>query len=260
MKKMITAVLFMGIGFHPLVSFAILGIADTAVVFDPSNYASNLIQQYEAVKNTIANATMIANQAMQLEHEAQSLVYQAQNLQKNPLQLLEQLRTLWNQYNGVLRDADGLTYALVQSGAKFQATYPDLVGTDAGTTIADISAASSRMLGSIRKASQSAIKSQSIYERLCQQLDAEQQALAAAQTAQGALQIAQAQAQLQGLTNEQLATLAQIEATNGRVTTEWIMKQAADEEAGRARQERWVSGFGAQGFHAIREGQGVPLP
>jgi P-type conjugative transfer protein TrbJ len=99
-----------------------------------------------------------------------------------------------------------------------------------------------------------------VYTRLCQQLDAQQAALDSAQKAQGALQIAQAQAQIAALTNEQLAMIAQIEAANGRVQTEWIQKQAQDEETGRASNARWQETFGAVGFKDVKKGEGVKLP
>jgi P-type conjugative transfer protein TrbJ len=237
-----------------------LNLIGPEIVFDPSNYASNLIQQFESIKQTIMQGTMIANQAIQIEHEVQSLIYQAQNLQKNPLQLLSQLKSLWNQYNNIMRDAEGLSYSLAQSGAQFTTAYPHLAGTPIGASIADMGAASSRMLASIRAASVTAVKSQSVYERLCQQLDAQQAALDSAQKAQGALQIAQAQAQLAALQSEQLAELAQIEAANGRVQTEWIVKQAQDEAIGRASNARWQETFGAGGFKDVKKGEGVKLP
>ena len=241
-------------------AYGVFGVGDTAVVFDPSNYASNIIQQYEAIKQTIQQGMIIANQVQQLEHEVQALIYQAQNLQKNPLQLLGQLKSLWDQYNGILRDAEGMSYNLAQAGAQFSATYPELAGTQIGTSVADISAASTRMLSSIRGASATAVKSQAVYTRLCQQLDAQQAALASVQNAQGALQAMQGQAQIQALANEQLGMIAQIEAANGRVQTEWIEKQAQDEAIGRASNARWTETFGAQGFKDVKKSEGIALP
>src|SRR4030095_15171866 len=137
-----------------------LNLIGPEIVFDPSNYASNLMQQFEAIKQTIGQATMIANQYTQIEHEVQSLIYQAQNLQKNPLQLLSQLKSLWNQYNNILADAEGLSYNLAQAGAAFQVSYPAFAGTQTGASIAAIGAASDRMLPTTRGASATAVRSQ----------------------------------------------------------------------------------------------------
>src|SRR5262245_9279231 len=242
----------------PKGSWGILGVAD--IVFDPSNYASNLIQQYEALKQTINDGIMIANQAKALEQQAQGLIYQAQNLQANPLKLAAQIAGLWSQYNGVLNTVDGMTYSLNQSASRFGTLYPDLAGSKLGTSMAEISANSAAFLKQIREAGRTAVKSQSVYEQLCTFQQQNDQALQSAQAAVGELQVMQAQAQQQALANQQLGTLAEIEAANGRLQAAWIMKQVQEEEAARASQERWMDGFGTQGFRGVKEGKGVTLP
>src|SRR5205823_3682636 len=116
------------------------------------------------------------------------------------------------------------------------------------------------MLEGIRTASRVSIQSQSVYTRLCVQQAQNQQALASAQTATGALQIGQAQAQIQALTNEQLASIEQITAANGRVEAAYRMMQVQQAEQGRINADHWLEGYGAQGFKGPHQGQGITLP
>ena len=225
-------------------------------VFDAGNWVVNLTTQVNTLKSTLNEATMIANQAKDLEYQAQGLYNQAMNLKANPLQLLGQIQGLWGGYNAIMGNAEGLAFGVQQAAARFEVEYPAL----ASSSVQEITQRSAAMLTSIRAASVAAISSQSIYERLCQQLAGSQQALTAAQASQGALQIAQAQAQMQGLANEQLATLSQLEAANGRVQTEWIAMQVKEKVDGMAVNERYFESWGAQGFKGIGESQGVKLP
>ena len=235
-------------------SEAVGGLADT--VFDPSNFFVNTLTQVNTLKSTINEGILIANQAKQLEYQLHSLWNEAQNLKSNPLQLLGQIQGMWNAYNTILGNAEGLAYTLTQTSARFEAAYPARgVGS-----IGEVTAGASRMLASLRAATKTAVNTQSIYERLCQQLTANQQALTAAQASEGQLQIAQAQAQIQAMTNEQLATLAQIDVANGRVQTEWIAMQAKERVDGAAVNSRFMEGYGTQGFKGIGQTTGVTLP
>jgi type IV secretion system protein TrbJ len=225
------------------------------VVFDPSNYAVNLLNQVNTLKSTLQEAQMIANQVKAMEYQLQSLWNEAQNLKANPLQLAGQIQGMWTAYNSLMANAAGLTYNLDQSRVRFETAYPAVASADMTT----ITRSSVAMLESIRNASKTAVASQSIYERLCNELAANNQALTAAQASQGALQIAQAQAQIAALSNEQLATMAQIEAANGRVQTEFVAMQVKDRQDGRAVNERWMQGYGTAGFKGIGQGTGVPL-
>jgi P-type conjugative transfer protein TrbJ len=248
-----TIVLLVGLGISlPTLTLAQFG---SGVVFDPSNYAVNLMNQVNTLRSTLNEAQMLANQVKALEYQIQSLWNEAQNLKANPLQLAGQIQGMWTAYNSLMANAAGLTYNLDQSRVRFETAYPAVASADMTT----ITRSSVAMLESIRNASKTAVASQSIYERLCNELAANNQALTAAQASQGALQIAQAQAQIAALSNEQLATMSQIEAANGRVQTEFVAMQVKDRQDGRAVNERWMQGYGTAGFKGIGQGTGVPL-
>jgi type IV secretion system protein TrbJ len=224
-----------------------------SLVFDPTNYLPNLMTQLNTLKSTINEATMIANQAQDLEYQATSILNQAKNLKANPLRLLGQIEGLWNAYNTVMGAAEGLTFGLQQAQTNFEQRYPAL----ATPSVQAITQQSAAMLASIRGASKTAVASQSIYERLCAQLDANRQALTSAQASEGALQIAQATAQLQALGNEQIATLGQIAAASGRVQTEWTAMQAKERVDADAAHAQFVGDYGQQGFKGL--GQSTPI-
>lgn len=212
--------------------------------------------EFNTLKSTVNEATMIEQQAESLKRQIQSLTYQAQNLQRNPLQLLSQIQNLWSRYNDLLNRTTGLTYRLNQSGSQFDTLYTSATAGRAQ----DLQQASAALREQMRVASKTAVQTQSIYEQLCDLQAQNQQALASAQDAVGALQVEQALAQQQALSNQQLGTLAAVEAANGRMQAAWMMKQVQEEEAARVSNERWMEGFGAQGFRGVKEGQGVPLP
>jgi P-type conjugative transfer protein TrbJ len=218
-----------------------------AVVFDPNNYAMNVLQQVNTLKSTVNEATMIANQVKALEYQVQSLLNEAKHLKTNPLQLLGRIQGLWDAYNRIMANAEGIAFGLASAQQRFETSYPAL----ATPSMQEVAARSTQMLGSIRSASQTAIATQSIYERLCDQLDSAKQAITSAQAAQGMMQINQAQAQIQALQSEQLATLAQVEAASGRVQTEWIAKQAKEQADAQVVSERFMRDIAPQGFKPL---------
>jgi P-type conjugative transfer protein TrbJ len=235
----------------PSMGYSILGVGD--IVFDPSNYATAVLNEVNTAKAVINDGIMISNQARMLENQAASLLNDAKNLKANPLRLLGQIEGLWQAYNDVMGHAEGLAFGLATAQARFTQAYPAL----ATPSIQAITQQGQAMLTSIRQASQTAIASQSVYERLCDQLANNRLALTAAQASAGALEIAQAQAQIQALGNEQLATLAQIETTTGRVQTEWISMQVKERVDAAAVNTNFVTTYGSQGFKGI--GQSTPI-
>lgn len=237
----------------PPPSQAIFGVGD--IVYDINNHMTNILTQANTLKSTVNEGIMISNQAQALKYQVQSLLNEAMNLQKNPLRLLSQLEGLWGAYNGIMANADGLAFNLIGTAAKFEAKYPQvhLPGVD------NIVKESAAMLESIRSASKTAVSVQSIYTRLCDQLDGTKKALTTAEAAQGALQIGQAQAQLQGVNNELLASIAQLTAANGRVQTELASQQVVQQEMAQVENAAWIEGFGSQGFAQPGMGGGVEL-
>lgn len=235
-------------------SWGIAGIGDTAIVYDPSNYFVNIATQVNTLKSTINEGILISNQAKALEYQVQSLWNEAQNLKANPLQLVGKIQGMWQAYNTIMSQAEGTAFAAAQASTRFEASYP----ARASGSVQDVSSRLGSMLQSIRASTKTAVQTQSVYERLCNELDANQQALTAAQASQGALQIAQAQAQIQALTNEQLSTLTQIEAAANRVETEWIAMQVKERQDAVEVNRRFVDELD-QGFKAIGQSQGVTL-
>jgi P-type conjugative transfer protein TrbJ len=236
-------------------SEAILGVADTAIVFDPSNYGINILTQTNTLRSTLNEAVMLQNEAKSLQYELQNLWDNAANLTKSPLQLLGRIQGLWAAYTQLMHTADGLTYTLDQARSRFETAYPKMPRTDLTT----ITSEAARMQQNIRAASATAVNTQSVYDRLGQQMASNNQALSAAQASVGALQIGQAQAQLDALQNEQLAGLTEIEAATGRVQTEWIAMQVKERQDGDAINAKFMQGYGQAGFKKVGESAGVEL-
>jgi P-type conjugative transfer protein TrbJ len=256
MKKTLTICLLLVLSYAKT-SYSIFGVGD--VVHDPLAYLVHIKNEFNTQKAMLESAQHTIQQAQMLQYQLLYVQYAAQNLSKNPLTLLQQIQGLWAQYNAILQNAEGLTYNLAQASAQFEYTYPAAKAVGVGGLLANISAASTQQLAAIRAASKSAVQSQSVVDRLCDQQAQNAKALTAAQAAVGNLQIQQAQAQLTGLTNEQLASIQQITAANGRIEATYFMRQASAEEQAAANGQYWLQMKPVAPWTSFK-GEGEALP
>ena len=98
------------------VSVVITGHAQF-VVFDPSNFAQNVIQ-------VAREAEQVANQVQQLQNEAQMLLNQAKNLQQLDFNIVGRLRANLATTERLLDENRGIPYALSIVDQVFPSQYP----------------------------------------------------------------------------------------------------------------------------------------
>jgi type IV secretion system protein TrbJ len=181
--------------------------ASAILVYDPTNYAQNVLTAARTLEQ-------INNQIRQLQNQATSLINQAKNLTTLPLTILEPLRAQIQQTQQLLREAQRMAYNVQQIQAQFGAEYKniDLSASDQAL----VAGAEGRWKTSVA-AFEDALKVQAgAVANIDGARGAVTSLVTASQSASGALQAAQAGNQLLALQSQQLADLTAVVAAQGR--------------------------------------------
>lgn len=201
-------------------------------VFDPSNYAQNILTASRSLEQ-------INHQITALQNQAQSLVNEARNLEGLPFSALQTLQTQLAQTRALIDQAKGVALRVADIDAAFQGSYrpADLSASNQGL-VAD---AKARWANSVA-AFQDALKVQA---GVVGNLDASRSELSelvtASQSASGALQAAQAGNQLLALQSQQLSDLLVLLAAQGRAQTLEAAQRAAAQDQAREQLRRFLS-------------------
>ncbi len=177
------------------------------VVFDPNNYAQNVLTAARALQQ-------INNQITSLQNQTQMLINQAKNLANLPFSSLQQLQSSIQRTQQLLNQAQRIAYDVQQIDRAFSTTYaPASAGTSSQTLISN---AQGRWQTSVA-ALQDALRVQA---GVVANLDTNRTQMSAlvtsSQSATGALQATQAGNQLSALLAQQLADLTATVAAQGR--------------------------------------------
>jgi P-type conjugative transfer protein TrbJ len=191
-----------------IVGFTTPPSAAQVVVFDPNNYAQNVLTAARALQQ-------INNQITSLQNQTQMLINQAKNLANLPFSSLQQLQSSIQRTQQLLTQAQRIAYDIQQIDRAFSTTYAP---TSAGTTSqALISNAQARWQTSVA-ALQDALRVQA---GVVANLDTNRNQMSAlvtsSQSATGALQATQAGNQLSALLAQQLADLTATELVSNLV-------------------------------------------
>ncbi len=181
--------------------------ASAIVVFDPSNYAQNILTAARTLEQ-------INNQIRQLQNQATSLINDAKNLTSLPLTMLEPLRAQIAQTQTLLRQAQRMAYDVRQIETQFGAQYTNIDLSASDRALVD--GAEGRWKTSVA-AFEDALKVQAgAVANIDGARGAVTSLVTASQSATGALQVAQAGNQLLALQSQQLADLTAVVAAQGR--------------------------------------------
>lgn len=190
-------------------------------VYDPSNYAQNVLQAARALQQ-------VNNQITSLQNQAQMLIGQARNLASLPYSSLSALQEQVAATQALLGEARALAYNVREIQDAFHRRYglADLTASDADLTLR----AETRWATSVASF-EDALKVQAgVVEGLETSRVEMQSLVSASQGAGGALQAAQAGNQLLALQAQQLSALTAVVVANGRAEA----LDAADRAAARA--------------------------
>jgi type IV secretion system protein TrbJ len=208
------------------------------VVFDPNNYAQNVLTAARALQQ-------INNQITSLQNQAQMLINQARNLANLPFSSLQQLQQSIQRTQQLLNQAQRIAYDVGQINSAFSTTYAPSSSSISNQTL--ISNAQSRWQTSVA-ALQDALKVQA---GVVGNLDTNRTQMSAlvtsSQSATGALQATQAGNQLVALQAQQLADLTAAVAAQGRAQSLEAAQRTTAQDQGREQLRRFlIPGVGYQ--------------
>lgn len=203
-----------------------LALAPSAVVaqvavYDPSNYAQNVIQAARALEQ-------VNNQIQSLQNEATMLVNQGRNLASLPTSSLSQLQSQVARTQALLGEAQALAFDVGQVETAFRGRYGAAAMT---ATERDLVARADTRWATSVGAFEDTLKVQAGVVGGLETSRVEMNRLvSASQTATGALQAAQAGNQILALQAAQLSELSALIAAQGRAEA----LDAADRAAARS--------------------------
>ncbi len=202
------------------------------VVFDPNNYAQNVLTAARALQQ-------INNQIVSLQNQAQMLINQARNLATLPFSSLLQLEQSILRTQQLLSQAQRIAYDIGQIDRAFQTTYaPASAGVSSQTLVANAQSRWKNALAGL----QDAMRTQAT---VVGNLDTHRTQMSAlvssSQSASGALQASQASNQLLALTAQQLADLTAVVAAHGRAQNLEAAQHAAAQDQGREQLRRFLT-------------------
>jgi type IV secretion system protein TrbJ len=202
------------------------------IVFDPSNYAQNVLTAARSLQQ-------VTNQVTSLQNEAQMLINQARNLASLPYSSLQQLQQSVQRTQQLLGQAQNIAFDVQRIDQAFQSQYGSIsLSTSDQRLIADAHSRWQNTVGGLQDALR-------VQAGVVGNLDTNRSEMAAligqSQGAAGALQATQAGNQLLALQAQQLADLVAVVAANGRAQALAEAERAAAAEQGREQRRRFLA-------------------
>uniref|UniRef100_B0SV67 P-type conjugative transfer protein TrbJ n=1 Tax=Caulobacter sp. (strain K31) TaxID=366602 RepID=B0SV67_CAUSK len=202
------------------------------IVYDPTNYAQNVLTAARSLEQ-------INNQITSLQNQAQSLINQARNLTSLPFSSLQQLQQSVQRTQQLLAQAQGIALNVQQIDQAFKTTYGN----------ASMSSSDQQLVAGARERWQNTVGSlqdaMRVQAGVVGNIDTNRTQMSAlvgqSQGATGALQVSQAGNQLLALQAQQLADLTAVVAANGRAQALQSAEQAAAAEQGREQRRRFLT-------------------
>ena len=202
------------------------------IVYDPTNYAQNLLSATRALQQ-------INNQITSLQNEATMLINQARNLTSLPYSSLQQLQQSVQRTQQLLGEAQRIAYNVQNVDQVFRTTYGN----------ASMSASDQQLVAGARERWQNTVgglqDAMRVQAGVVGNIDTNRSQMSAlvgqSQGATGALQATQAGNQLLALQAQQLADLTAVVAANGRAQALSEAERSAAAEQGREQRRRFLT-------------------
>lgn len=201
-------------------------------VFDPSNYAQNVLTAARTLEQ-------INNQITSLQNEAQMLINQARNLASLPHSSLQQLQQSVQRTQQLLSQAQNIAFEVGQIDQAFQQQYGKVSLSAPGQQlVADARSRWENTVGGLQDAMR-------VQAGVVGNIDSNRAEMATlvgqSQNAAGALQATQAGNQLLALQSQQLSDLIALMSANGRATALTEAERATAAEQGRVQRQRFLT-------------------
>jgi P-type conjugative transfer protein TrbJ len=200
------------------------------IVFDPSNYAQNVLTAARSLQQ-------INNQIQSLENQANSLINQARNLASLPFSTISQIQNQIQRTQQLLSQAQQIAYNVQSIQTAFTSKYG--AGALSGSDQALIDGAQARWQTSVA-GFEDALKTQAtVVGNIDTSKSTMTTLLTASHSATGALQAAQAGNELLALQSQQLSDLTAAVAAQGRAQDLEAARQATAEAQGQEQYKRF---------------------
>jgi type IV secretion system protein TrbJ len=218
--------------------------AGQIAVYDPSNYAQNVLQAARALQQ-------INNQITSLQNQTQMLLNQARNLTSLPYSSLQAIDQSISRTRQLLNQAQRLAYDVNQIDQAFQRSYPqNYPGSTSSQQLAGD--AQTRWQNSLA-AYQDALRVQAGVVQALETSRAETNGLiSSSQSAAGILQASQAGNQLIALQTRQLVDLTALMAAQSRAQSLDGARFTANQEQARAQLDQFLSGGRSYQAHTVQ--------
>lgn len=203
------------------------------IVYDPSNYAQNVLTAARALQQ-------INNQITSLANQTQMLINQAKHLASLPTSVLSQIEGNFAEMKRLMGEADKLAYNVSNIESQFSSTFQNFaVGKSDAQLIAS---ARERWQQSLSAYEHSLKAGATAVQNLDSTRSQTSTLVSSSQSAVGVLQATQAGNQLLGVQTSQLADLTAMLAAQGRANVLEKSRQAAAQEQGREQFSRFLAG------------------
>jgi P-type conjugative transfer protein TrbJ len=206
--------------------------AHAIIVFDPSNYAQNVLTAARTLEQ-------ITNQITSLQNEAQMLINQAKNLASLPYSALQTLQQNVQRTQQLLQQAQGIAFNVQQIDQMFSQKYGNVsMSTSDKQMVADARSRWQNTVGGLQDAMR-------VQAGVVSNIDSNRTQMSAlvsqSQGATGALQATQAGNQILALQSQQLSDLVALLASNGRASALTEAERSAAAEQGREQRRRFLT-------------------
>jgi P-type conjugative transfer protein TrbJ len=203
----------------------------SGIVFDPTNYAQNVLTAARELQQ-------INNQIQQIENQATSLINQARNLTSLPMSLVSTITGQIQRTQQLLAQAQRITYSVQSIDQAFTTRYN---GATASTSDAQMVANAQESWKTSVAAFEDTLKVQAgVVGNIDGARTTMNSLVTSSQSATGALQATQAGNQLLALQSQQLADLTAAIAAQGRAQALEMARQAQIEADARERFHRFM--------------------
>ena len=202
------------------------------IVFDPSNYAQNVLTAARSLQQ-------ITNQITSLQNEAQMLINQAKNLASLPFSALQQIQQSVQRTQQLLNQAQNIAFNVQQIDQMFQQKYANVsMSASDQQLVADARSRWQNTVGGLQDAMR-------VQAGVVGNIDTNRSQMSAlvsqSQGATGVLQAAQAGNQLLALQSQQLSDLVALISANGRAGALTEAERSAAAEQGREQRRRFLA-------------------
>lgn len=202
------------------------------IVYDPTNYAQNVLTAARSLEQ-------INNQIQQLQNQASQLINEARNLASLPTSMLGQLQSQVQRTQQLLSNAQKIAYDVQSIDQAFSTQYRGTSMSSSDQSMVD--GARNRWENSVG-AFEDALKTQAgVVGNIDGARSTMSTLVTASQSASGALQAAQAGNQLLALQSQQLSDLAALLAAQGRAQALDAAQRAAAQDQAREQLRRFLA-------------------